>query len=60
MEFRRIFFDGCNGMRLGELVDAEPDEKGRIEVDELEFFSRNDDGLYEDTDDGQTYLVPVG
>ena len=57
MRFRKVFYDGCNGMRLGDFVEAEPDEEGAITLDDQEFGSRNEDGLYED-EEGQSFLVP--
>lgn len=59
MTYRKIYFDGCNGWCLGELVEAEP-VKGRIRLeDEGAFGSRNRDGLFE-SESGETLLVPVG
>lgn len=68
--YRKIFYDGGNGMRLGEVVELELDENGvgrLVEEDEdaedgedtaVEFSSRNDDGLLEN-EEGDTYLVPL-
>jgi hypothetical protein len=58
--FRRIYYDGCNGWCLGDIVEATPNEEGVIVLDDQEFGSRNDDGLYEDLEEGQSLLVPCG
>jgi len=57
--YREVFADGCNGMRLGGEVEVELVD-GVATVDGLQFSSRNGDGLLEDHEEGQSYLVPLG
>jgi len=68
--YRKIYYDGGNGMCLGEVVEVELDEDGvaRLESEDEdsedgetcaeEFSSRNNDGLLEN-ETGDTYLVPL-
>ena len=57
MTYRKVFYDGGNGARLGELVEAEPNDEGVVFVDDQEWGSRNDDGLLS-SEEGDL-LVPV-
>ena len=57
--FRKIYFDGCNGWKLGSTLETEPCEDGALfDEDGTQFGSRNDDGLFED-EEGQQLLVPI-
>lgn len=48
--YREIYFDGCNGWKLGELLEQLPE--GAVDL--------NGDGLYTDTDsDGEVLYVPT-
>lgn len=66
MKFRQVYQDGCNGFRLGEIIEAEPNEAGEIifpaedpdDEDDV-YTSRNNDGLYESNNDGGDLLVPI-
>lgn len=61
-KFQVVYHDGCNGWRLGDVVEAEVSD-GRLlfsdEDGEYEGVSRNGDGLYEDAADGSVLYVPV-
>jgi hypothetical protein len=54
-----VYFDGCNGACLGDVVELELNEEGVGVLDGLEFSSRNDDGLLIDHEEGMTLLVPL-
>ena len=54
MEYREIFYDGCNGWRLGGLVSEE-----EVKEKYPEASSRNDDGLLEADEEGSVLLIPV-
>lgn len=62
-KFREVYFDGSNGWSLGNIIEAEPDEDGKIlhpgdDGTEEEFKSAKKDGLYQN-EDGSTLLVPL-
>lgn len=52
MKYRVLYYDGCNGWRLGDVVDAERAHKEAT-------GSRNEDGLLED-EGGERLWVPLG
>lgn len=62
MKYKMIYFDGSSGWRSGGTV--EPERRGKTlvvqdEDGEQEFFSRNNDGVYEDKEEGMTLLIEV-
>lgn len=65
MKYREVYGDGCNGFRLGEAIEATPNEDGEIilpkegdDEDNTVYSSRNEDGLFEN--ENGDLLVPVG
>jgi hypothetical protein len=72
-KFRLLYEDGCNGLRLGDVVEArvegeyayvagDPgngDDEGDEDGEEV-YWSRNNDGLFEAEDDRGSFLVPLG
>lgn len=69
MRYRQLYYDGCNGWCLGDVLEAEPNKKGVVDLfdpeeddeDDRECFrysSRNNDGLLEN-EGGEELLVPL-
>ena len=63
MTFRQIHFDGCNGWKLGSIVEAKVASQIMLPSEDEDdparlFTSRNQDGLFED-ESGETLLIPL-
>ena len=53
--FVYVFHDGCNGLRFGGVVNADPkDAKAKLDA-----YERNNDGILGFGGNGDQFLIPV-